>query len=665
MNLKDVVQKLSSARAEFHSTNNSVHGKFVVPPYIQALDLAKIEHSMAIVGGRGCGKTTYVRYFSHWTQYDPQKSNVTEASLSNIIFYWKPDTAYVRSLTKSWLSEENARCFFHSLSGLACLKELISALENIGRHFPALLDQLNKNSLFWNRVKRMLGDGANSIATAGEAIDDAMYDVQVAINSNDTSQIIRIDPKAMFEALLPVLGSGCPLLRNSRYKIFVDEFENLAEYQQKIINGYRKHSDALLNWSVAHKRFAKVSSETDGDENIQQGDDYREYILDEGITGENSEDEKRFFLNELLVSALLNTGLEMKEKRFDLSLLGDPGQLDIRRSKEYRSVISSLVQRILPNPGLRELSRIAIEKTAVKNRVVEKIGGIGGLDVNRLIEDRPDVAISALAISTQRSFNPDDLIDFINSGYKTSHAFNQRVQTYLLSAMLNLNANYSYIVIPVYAGFERFCKLSMFNIRHFFELCYHSLLLMDGKIEIDCLEDFPSLSADVMHQGAVNASNSIVKEVPTYAPMGLTLNGLVNRLGDIFQICQKGDNQSEPEKSHFYILHDFGHMPPKITDIINQAKCWRVLIEFPATKDKNSNSSSGYEYQLNPIYAPYFNISYRKIRRIEFTEKRFLDICVSDSESYEKIRKEYISQSRSSSTTNINSPQGSLFNDFP
>src|SRR5690606_6757662 len=150
---------------------------------------------------------------------------------------------------------------------------------------------------------------------------------------------------------------------------------------------------------------------------------------------------------------------------------------------------------------------------------------------------------------------------------------------------------------------------------------------------------------------------------PTYAPLGLTLNGLANRLGDIFQIWQKGDIQSEPEKTHFYILRDFGDLPEKIKDIIEQAKCWRVLIEFPATKDKNSNSSSRYEYQLNPIYAPYFNISFRKIRRLEFTESRFLAICLSNSEDYEEIRLEYIKQSKSTSNSSVNIVQNGLFDD--
>lgn len=668
MNIKSVIQRMSTARAEFHSTTNSVFGKFVVPPYIDSIDIANIDQSMAIVGGRGCGKTTYVRYFSHWTQFDPDRDFVSLESLRSVIFYWKPDTTYFRSLTKSWLTEKNSRIFFHALSGLSCFKEVVCFLENISIHFEEFELQLSSNLDFWRRVSRITGVEFHDLEAVKFWIEDSLFDVQMSINTNDVSDVVKIDAKAMFELLLPSLEAGCPLLKNTRYKIFVDEFENLAEYQQKIINGYRKHSFGLISWNVAHKRFAKVSNETDGDESIQHGNDYREYVLEDGFQGDDAENEKRFFLCELLILSLLDSGLKCSIENMSPEVLGDPERLSNRKDPNYRSSVIEVAQKILRKPSLRDLAKLAAEKKAVKNIVEKSLGNIEGLEksfITSLILDRPDVAIATLAISTQKSFVPDDLVSYVNGGFSSGHPYNQRVQTYLNTAMLNLNARYSsYISIPLYAGLDRFFLMSMFNIRHFFDLCYNSFLLMDGKTEVDTVEGFPEVPLELMHQGAINSSVSIIKEIPTYAPLGLTLSGLVNRLGDIFQIWQKGDIQSEPERTHFYILHDFGDLPEKIKEVIDQAKCWRVLVEFPATKDKNSNSSSGYEYQLNPIYAPYFNISFRKIRRLEFTGERFLDICFSPSDKYESIRMEYIGQSKSSATSSVNVIQNGLFDDF-
>lgn len=661
MKLNDVIHKFSTARAEFNSTTSSVHCKFVVPPYIDAIDLAKIDHSMSIVGGRGCGKTTYVRYFSHWTQFDQDRESIEHDALKSIILYWKPDTAYCRSLTKSWLSEQNARNFFHALSGMELLIELLSALQNIAYHIPSLVQELAENNLFWKRLHKITGVESSDLEDIKSWAEETLFDVQISINANETVALPRIDPKATFELLLPTLRDGCPTLKSSRYKVFVDEFENLAEYQQRIINSYRKHSNAFLSWNVAHKRFATLSNATDGDEKLQHGNDYHEYTLDKSF---KSERQIKFFLCELVLLGLLSNNLPCHIENMCADVLGDRTKLTLRRDRKYVKEVFRIVKRILPSVGNREIAKCAISNSSVKTVVESSLRQIKGLSKNTakmLIESKPETAIATVAIANQKSFEISQLESYIDSNFSASDPYNQRVQTYLLTSLLNFNARFSYITIPVYAGFDRFCQLSDFNVRHFIDLCYNSFKLMDSDLEISSLEEFPTLSLDIMHQGAINTSNRVIKEIPTYTPMGLTLSGLANRLGDIFQIWQKGENQSEPERTHFFIKSDFGDLQERIREVIDQAKCWRVLIEYDATKDKNSNKSSDYEYRLNPIYSPHFNISCRKIRRIEINEKQFLDICFADTTVYEIIRGQHIEESKSKAVSTINVEQGKLF----
>jgi hypothetical protein len=660
MKLIDVIQKFSTARAEFSSMTRSVHCKFVVPPYIDTIDLAKIDHSMAIVGGRGCGKTTYVRYFSHWTQFDPERETVEPDALKSIVLYWKPDTAYCRSLTQSWLSEQIATQLFHALSGIELLIELISALQNISHHFPALTHELAANTRFWKKLNRVTHSTHTSLEEKKFWAEETLYDVQVGINAADSSDIPKIDPKAVFELLLPELKE-CSTLRMSRYKIFIDEFENLAEYQQRIINSYRKSSDVFFSWNVAHKRFATLSNATTGEEKLQLGNDYHEYTLDESFKNETH---KGFFLCELMLLSLLSHNLPCHIENMQSDVLGDRTKLSLRRDRRYIRDVFNTVKRILPSVGNREIARYAISNSSVKTVVENSLKQIKGLPkstIMMLIESKPETAIATVAISNQKSFDVSQLQAYIDSNFSTKDPYHQRVQTYLFTSLLNFNARFSYITIPVYAGFDRFCQLSDFNIRRFIDLCYNSFKLMDYESEISSLKEFPTLTLEVMHQGAINASDRIIKEIPTYTPMGLTLSGLANRLGDIFQIWQKGHNQSEPERTHFFIKSDFGDLQERIKEVIDQARCWRVLIEYDATKDKNAQKSSDYEYRLNPIYSPHFNISCRKIRRIEINEEQFLEICFADTQVYERIRTQHIEDSKSKADSTINIEQGRLF----
>src|SRR5690606_37302817 len=112
---------------------------------------------------------------------------------------------------------------------------------------------------------------------------------------------------------------------------------------------------------------------------------------------------------------------------------------------------------------------------------------------------------------------------------------------------------------------------------------------------------------------------------------------------------------------HFFIKSDFGDLQERIKEVIDQARCWRVLIEYDATKDKNAQKSSDYEYRLNPIYSPHFNISCRKIRRIKINEEQFMEICFADTKIYERIRTQHIEDSKSKADSTINIEQGRLF----
>ena len=71
--------------------------------------------------------------------------------------------------------------------------------------------------------------------------------------------------------------------------------------------------------------------------------------------------------------------------------------------------------------------------------------------------------------------------------------------------------------------------------------------------------------------------------------------------------------ESEPEITHFAVgqgqeLSDADH------SFLEEAVKWSVLFEEKQTKQKQEYDPEGLDYVLNPIYAPYFHISYRKRR---------------------------------------------------
>lgn len=112
--VEKLLTNLSVARTEFKVNNRSVLSSFVKPPFFEQVNILNYEHSIALVGGRGSGKTMYLRYFSHWTQFG-DGVNAQIDDLENIVLYWKPDTIFSRAIERRNLTPILEDVFFQSL----------------------------------------------------------------------------------------------------------------------------------------------------------------------------------------------------------------------------------------------------------------------------------------------------------------------------------------------------------------------------------------------------------------------------------------------------------------------------------------------------------------------------------------------------------------------
>lgn len=235
---------------------------------------------------------------------------------------------------------------------------------------------------------------------------------------------------------------------------------------------------------------------------------------------------------------------------------------------------------------------------------------------------------------------------FIESRGVEPKAVGEKVATYVYSALLQLNLDNSYINVPVYAGFDRFCFLSSRSVRSMISLVFYTIRVGRNASEhsFQSIEDIPAFSIEQMHSGALSASEQSVGEIVNYTPHGVTLSRFTNRLGQIFRLLLSIKGLSEPEISHFDIVNDFGGFSEDTKDLIQTAKTWRILIESNVTKERNEIAGAAYEYRLNPFYAPFFGISYRKIRKVSFTTFEFDSLYAADSTQYILLRYRYEKQ---------------------
>lgn len=660
MQVIDIINKMSTARMEYQSTNGSVLNKFVVPYFIERLDLRNISHSLALVGSRGSGKSTYIKYFSHATRFDKKISNLQKNELNCIILYWKPDITYCQGLKTNWLGD-NALLFFTLHSSLSILEELARFIDNASFHFKDFSQLLEKNNNFWERVSNVTCEDIKTTESLLKWIRHYEYKISTRLNPLNTDDLITILPDSMLKYLTDGLREDYEPLKDSVFKIFVDEFELITIEQQKVINNYRKQSSANLNWNVAYKANAKPTKETNSSQWLQSPDDFREVDIDELM-----KNDYKIFAAEIFILTLQNAGLKCSIDELSPTYLGSRDNINHRKKDSYKRNVLNIVNNILPMPTVKELSEICFDNKSVKT-IIKSIYKEFSFDkylVDKVNND-PSLAITLIGIHKQNSFDIEVWKSYLRetASLEIVRAIKDKIYTFEFNTLLSLNLQHTSIETPVYAGFDRFITMSTPNIRHFKEICLNALRYsqdVDTEVNYTFIDDIRSITLSGMHQGAIVTSSNLVKEVSSYPPYGNQLTRLVNRMGELFKISQKTSYQTEPERVIFTIPYDFAGSDEKLESFLGSALSWRVLNADDSRRIKDDYQITSKEFQLNPIYSPRFGISYRKKRGITLTLSEFKIIISGSSEEFENIKKNY---QRKWKLEDISEVQGILFND--
>ena len=100
-------------------------------------------------------------------------------------------------------------------------------------------------------------------------------------------------------------------------------------------------------------------------------------------------------------------------------------------------------------------------------------------------------------------------------------------------------------------------------------------------------------------------------KLPAFGKLGDRLHTFVFRLGSLFALAHKRPTQSEPEQSHFAITSGSKILSEEDTRFLREAEKWSVIFAEEETKLKSDSQPASFEYVLNPVYSPYFNISRR------------------------------------------------------
>lgn len=616
--LNELLKNLSTVRTEFKGQKNSVLSNFVKPPFFESINLSNFNQSVALVGSRGSGKTIYLKYFSHWTQFD-KNNNPTKDSLSSLILYWKPDTIICRSLERGHVDADKAQLFFEQYTCIEITKEIVHLLSNVKYHFPKELGDSELQDIYKSILRHFHVRCEEKILSDIFVVDELNFllsDSNTKLVNNE--DFIILSPSIIIIDLLTRL-QRLAIFSNSSFKIFIDEFENLTLNQQSFINGLRKHSDNLVSWNVAYKAYAEtsnlVSIGKENDERLQEPNDFRTLNLDSVIRERKSE-VKGFFAKILMVTI-------DKESYHEASFT----ECENEAKKIFVNVqLKNLIEDYF-NKNVKGFKQVLDSLEEVQVKMHDKA-------LFNIVEKDPVLAVALTVIKDHKNFSPIILSNYLESrGYESDKSLEEKINHFTKAAVYKLNISSSFMKIPIYSGFDTLIIISSFNIRYFLELSYQAIIShLKSKNEDDEINvnDLYAIDRWTVHKSFVTTSSRLLQEIVSFAPMGQRLSRFVNRLGEVFRIKHQMSPITEPEINHFTISNDNPNTDLK--SLINQALCWNVLIAHQITKTKDVLEKNRFDYQLNPIYCPAFGITTNKKHKVTFSTDD-LNILVNGEES--------------------------------
>lgn len=580
---------------------------------------------LILEGGRGSGKTMFFLCNSWRERITSLKANGQAVSTilnptEFIGVYYKVDSGFAKFMvgngTKNWDG------VFNTYLATCIIQDLLEFLQEL---FKAESIPENNLSPIFACVKKLIPNDINvsSISEALSVCETTFDRIEDLINSSVEDVGIRrsvpgrlVNEFVQKIRLLPGFESLC-------VRVFIDEYETLLEYQQKIINLLIKGTESYLIYNIGMRPKGMLTSSTPNcGDIIQSPHDYTHFRIENLYDGEDRDTLKNDYTTllakicEKRIAHFLNA-MRYSEAPTDIQYyLGEyDADTEIKFITENKAKptfylrLRQLISSLERNPETAQsYMDLLIDKASPVNVRLHLCL------LNRVFRYRPTLDELANAYK-----------DWLNSKQGPYDEWYQHSKVGLAFLLAH-----EYKSTKQYCGFKTYAMLSAGVVRYFLELC-------EQAFDMAMTEDFNwsnpvQISAEIQTKAAYYVSRYKFNDIDGYEPYAHKLKLFTEHLGEMFKLLHLHENLSmgEPEPNHFST--DDSALSEEDRKVLNSAIMWAILQERESTKEKDSNlARESKDYHLNHIYAPYFGISYRKKHKI-FINKEDLNYLLSGND---------------------------------
>lgn len=546
---------------------------FVEPTYLKKVETMR---PCFLVGGRGTGKTTTLqslRYTATLERLNSQGLGFDDQEYVGVLVRMNKNR--VRAFAGAGLSDDHwARLFAHYFNLLVCL-ELVG--------LSVWLEEKIGSSLSARAIGRVAVDlGLEEVVelrSLKAAIQDAISQLQIQVNNPRHDLNLRI---SMAESPLRVFSESLQeegLVGTRVVFCCIDEYENLLNYQQAVLNTYVKHAEPPLSYKVGLRRNGLRTRETRGSQDLlRTPDDYDEVeIEEEGF--------------DVFARAVAEMRLQYASKQ---------GIKVPVRLKDFLAELS-LAQ---------EAERLGASRVA--GGVMDELSG-GDVDLVSFIGSKPASEVYFLRYWQESEGVP--ITPLARDWMANPSLWDTRLGNYGFASLFWLSKGAKGIRIRKYYCGERvMLSLAGGNIRYFLEL-------LDTAISYELEEggrpESLVLSSKAQTLAARDVGHRRLNQLEGLADHGPELKRLVLAIGKVFFELARSPQGHAPEITSF-VLSGRAEDLQRARELLNEGVSHLAFEATPRTKATSSAELRDDEYRLHRIFCAFFEISHRKKRRMTF-----------------------------------------------
>ncbi len=584
---QNLEQLFGSFRAE--SLHDDVYKLFNEPEYFYYLAAPK---SCVLLGGRGSGKTTALKCMSYEGQAALQTANFTQPSYVGL--YSRINTNTVASFSGAELPLETWNKIFGHFVNLMICDEAANYVRWLKQE---RLDETVDRAVNYGQLSRALGlTPCQDLNSFLAEIESARIDLEIYINNLD-EEAPRISPlqtpiDLVMRELRKLIGH-----EKTNFFIILDEYENLLDYQQRLVNTLIKHSGGNYYFKIGVRELGwRERATLNPAEVLISPADYERIRIEETL-------EREF-------PAFAKRVCEARLQAVDLQNFGPPIGVDM----------------LLPGLSIKE-EALAL---GVSKRVSDFRSHIVK-DSKRLADLHDHELYVFLELSNgDYSTAVNSLHDYA-SGSLTAK---QRYENYAYSLLFSISGKGSNIS-KLYCGHSVLAKLTHQNIRFYMQLvneCIREQIAAGKKMS-------EAIDPHLQTLAARKVGLSYLRELEGVSTQGGSLAKLLLGLGRVFQLLAANPIGGKPECNQFEITvapHQ-GSGDTQAEALLTEAVMHLALTRTPGTKLTTETDIRSWDYAPHPIFAPYFGFSHRRKRKMSVSEHDLIALTYQPQDTIKKI----------------------------